>query len=89
MSKKGAGMAEEGKGSAPREFLVVALPEQAETGATLRLLGVAGTQSAAEKLLADLDPKTLGRVALLERKALYVRQPAVETVEVGDAIVKK
>ncbi len=81
-------MAEEAKKSTPREFLVVALPEPAEPGATLRLLGVVGTQSAGEKLVADLDAKTLGRVALLERKALYVRQPAVETLEVADAIGK-
>ena len=82
-------MAEEAKKSAPREFLVVSLPEPADAGTTLRLLVVAGTQSAAEKILADLDPRTLGRVAVLERKALYVRQPAVETVEVADAIAKK
>lgn len=80
-------MAEDAKG--PREFLVVALPEQADTGATLRLLGVAGTQSAAEKLIDELDPGTLGRVAVLERKVLYVRQPAVETVELADAISRK
>jgi hypothetical protein len=73
----------------PREFLVVALPDDADVGATLRLLGVAGTPSAAEKLIDELDPRTLGRVAVLERKSLFVRQPAVETVEVTDSIAKK
>jgi hypothetical protein len=73
----------------PREVLVVSLPDVAEIGATLRLLGVAGTPSAAEKLVDQLGPRTLGRVAVLERKSLFLRQPAVETVEVSEAIAKK
>lgn len=72
-----------------REFLVVAVPEKAEAGTTLRLLGVADTQAAAEKLVAGLDPGTLGRVAVLEKKGLYVRKPAVETQELADSIAKK
>ena len=72
-----------------REFLVVAVPERAEAGATLRLLGVAETQGAAEKLVAGLDPGTLGRVAVLERKGLFVRKPAVETQQVADSISRK
>lgn len=73
----------------PREFLVVAVPEKAEPGATLRLLGIAETQAAAEKLVAGLDPGTLGHVAVLERKGLFMRKPAVETREVSDSIAKK
>ena len=74
---------------AGREFLVVAVPDRAEVGATLRLLGVAETQAAADKLVGALDAGTLGRVAVLERKGLYVRKPAVETSELADAISKK
>jgi hypothetical protein len=72
-----------------REFLIVAVPEKAEAGTTLRLLGVSESQAAAEKLVAGLDPGTLGRVAVLERKRLFVRKPAVETQEVADAIARK
>jgi len=72
-----------------REFLIVQLPEQAEVGSTLRLLGLAGSQAAADKEVASLDPGMLGRVAVLERKALYVRRAAVETLEISEAIGKK
>jgi hypothetical protein len=72
-----------------REYLVVAVPEKAEAGATLKLLGVATTQAAAEKLVAELDSNTLGRVAVLERKGLFVRKPAVETQELTDVIIKR
>ena len=75
--------------SSAREFLVVAVPDKAEAGTTLRLLGVATTQAAAEKLVSELDPGTLGRVAVLERKGLFVRKPAVETQEVAESITKK
>lgn len=77
------------KSSEPREFLVVSLPENAEPGATMRLLGVARTQVAAEKVIQGLDPGTLGRIAVVERKALFNRQAAVETVAIEDAIVKR
>jgi hypothetical protein len=82
-------MTEETKANAPREFLLVALPDRAEAGATLRLLGVAGSLSEAEKRIDELDAGTLGRIAILERKALFVREPAVRTVTVTDAIGKK
>ena len=81
-------MAKATERSQRREFLVVALPESADTGATMRLLGVAGTQAAAEKLVEELSTGTTGRVAVLERKALFVRRPAIETVELDAAISK-
>lgn len=76
-----------GKGP-PREFLVVSLPSDAQVGATLRLLAVSGTQASAEKAVRLLDPGTLGRVAILERKSLYDRKPAVESTEINEAIAK-
>jgi hypothetical protein len=75
--------------SSPREFLVVAVPDRAEPGTTLKLLGIAETQAAAEKLVGGLDPGTLGKVAVLERKGLFMRKPAVETLEVPESISKK
>jgi hypothetical protein len=82
-------MTEESRGSAPKEFLLVAIPERAEAGATLRLLGVARSLADAEKQVDELDAGTLGRIAVLERKSLFVREPAVRTVAVTDAIGKK
>jgi hypothetical protein len=72
----------------PTEFLVVAIPEKADAGANLRLLGIAADQAAAEKMVNELDSGTLGRIAVLERKRLFVRRPAVQTTTVGDAIAK-
>lgn len=77
------------KSDPPKEFLVVSLPDDAGPGATLRLLAVTGTANAAQTEIGKLDSGTLGRVAVLERKALIVRRPAVENVEISDPISKK
>lgn len=77
------------KRSEPKEFLIVALPDNASVGATLRLLGFRQSLSAAEKAIAELDAGTLGRVAVLERKVLYVRRPAVENVAVAEPIASE
>ena len=82
-------MAEEPKGTAPREFLLVAIPDKADVGATLRLLGVARSLTDAEKQVDELDPSALGRIAVLERKSLFMREPAVRTLAVTDPIGKK
>lgn len=76
------------KRSEPREFVVVAFPDHVDKGATLRLLGVAATQAQAEKLIDGLDSGTLGRIAVLERKSLFVRRTAVETVAIIEAIAE-
>jgi hypothetical protein len=72
---------------ATREFLVVGIPENAEPGTNLRLLAVASTAAAAEQAVRELGAGTLGLVAILERKALYARRPAVENVEVDTPIM--
>lgn len=69
------------------EFLVVALPERAEPGATFRLLGSAKSASEAEKIVGALDASVLGRVAILERRSLFQRRPAVESVSLSEPIV--
>lgn len=71
---------------AAKEFLVVAIPDRAEAGATLRLLAVEASVEAAKRAVAKLDPGTLGRIAVLERRAMYRRQQAVENVEIDEAI---
>jgi hypothetical protein len=72
----------------PSEFLVVSLPDNADVGTTLRLLGILKSRAQAEKTVAELDPSTLGRVAILERKALFSRRQAVESVPLSDPIGK-
>jgi hypothetical protein len=73
----------------PKEFLIVSLPDDAQPGANLRLLGIANTKNAANAAVATLDSGTLGRVGVLERVALFVRRPAVENVEILEPISKK
>jgi hypothetical protein len=50
---------------------------------------VAKSLNDAEKQVDDLDPGTLGRIAVLERKSLFLREPAVRTLAVTDPIGKK
>jgi hypothetical protein len=69
------------------EFLVVSLPDNVAAGSTLRLLGAYKSRANAEKGLTELDPSVLGRVAVLERKALYSRRPAVESVPLEEPII--
>ena len=76
------------EGPEPSEFLVVSLPDAADVGSTLRLLGISKTRAQAEKSVSELDPSTLGRVAILERKALFSRRQAVESVPLSDPIGK-
>jgi hypothetical protein len=74
-------------GKSESEFLVVAVPDAVEPGTNLRLLTTASTMQAAEKALSELGAGTLGRVAILERKALYARRPAVENIAIDDSII--
>jgi hypothetical protein len=82
-------MAERAAGQPPAEFLIVSLPDSVEPGATLRLLRIEKGLAAAQRAIAALDTGALGRVAILERKVLYRRQPAVENVELAEPISKK
>lgn len=70
------------------EFLVVSLPDRVEPGATMRLLEIKPSLSAAKKAVEELEAGTLGRVTVLERKALYRRQPAVENIELSEPLSK-
>ncbi len=72
--------------TAKKEFLIVALPDTVETGVNLRLLGVESTQASAEKVLESLGAATLGRVAIVERKSVFIRRTAVESVEVDESV---
>jgi hypothetical protein len=70
----------------PAEFWVVAIPEDAGPGASLRLLDVKATAEAARKALTDLPSDITGRVAVLERSVLFVRELAVTTSETEAAV---
>lgn len=72
--------------AAAKEFLVVALPDTVEPGTNLRLLAIDSSLKAAESTVAGLGAGALGRVAVLERKALYARRPAVESIEIEEPI---
>lgn len=68
---------------------MVAIPDPAAPGASLRLLRVVSTMKQAEQAVADLDSATLGRVAIVQRIALYDRRPAVENVPSADPLTAK
>jgi hypothetical protein len=71
----------------PTEFWVIAVPEDAGPGTSLRLLDVKPTESDARKTVASLSSDITGRVAVLERSVLFVREMAV-TVSESEAAVK-
>jgi hypothetical protein len=73
-------------GGSSSEYLIVSVPESAQIGATLRLLAVASSSDDAEQAVAELDSGVTGRVAVLERTALFTRRVAVESVPVDDKI---
>lgn len=68
------------------EFLVVSIPDPAAPGASLRLLRVVNTREQAEVAVSDLDSSTLGRVAILQRIALYTRRPTVESLPTNESL---
>ena len=69
------------------EFLILSLPDKTEIGSNLRLLAVVANLAAARKALADLGSAQLGKVVIMERKALYVREAAVTSKEIDSTIM--
>jgi hypothetical protein len=70
----------------PVEFWIIAVPEDAAPGATLRLLDVAATEADAKKVAADLPSDITGRVVVLQRSVMFIREVAVTTTETEVAI---
>jgi hypothetical protein len=65
----------------PNEFWVVSVPDDAGTGATLRLLAVHPSDAEAKKAVQDLPSDVTGRVVVLSRTTMFVRAMAVTTTE--------
>jgi hypothetical protein len=65
----------------PNEFWVVSVPDNAGSGASLRLLAVHPTENEAKKAVEDLPSDVTGRVVVLSRTMMFVRAMAVTTTE--------
>jgi hypothetical protein len=65
----------------PNEFWVVSVPDDAASGASLRLLAVHSTDNEAKKAVANLPADITGRVVVLARTVMFVRAMAVTTTE--------
>ena len=69
------------------EFLVVSIPDKVEPGTTLRVISVLGSLVAAKKAVTEAPSGVTGRVAVLQRRALYDRRPTIESIELEAPIV--
>jgi hypothetical protein len=65
----------------PNEFWVVSVPDDATSGASLRLLAVHPSEDAATTAVANLPADVTGRVVVLARRVMFVRVMAVATNE--------
>lgn len=61
-------------------LLVVTVAEGLKLGGTLRVLAAADSEDEVQLKLEGLDNTVLGRVAVVEVKAVYERRPAVQNV---------
>jgi hypothetical protein len=71
------------------EFMVVALADDLRVGSSIRIIGVSETEADAKKLLEGLGDASTGRVAILEKKAVFSRRPAVVVTLSSENIVAK
>lgn len=71
----------------PMEFLVFDIGAGAKVGGSYSLLGVAETQAKAEELVRALPSASATKVAILQRKAVLTRKPAVELSPSSDRVV--
>ncbi len=69
------------------EFLVVALPARLEAGSMLQVIGLAPTIEEATQQVESLDATVLGRVAILEKRKLFIREQSIVSIETDDPIV--
>ena len=62
--------------------------EKSKVGDTLRVVGVASTLAGAQQLVHKAAGGNPQRLAIVERKFVYERKPAIEVVEISTSIVK-
>jgi len=65
---------------AKSEFLLLSIGEGARVGGTVRVVASASSEEDAQSKLEALEASVLGRVAVVEIKQLYDRQPAVQNI---------
>jgi len=65
---------------AKSEFLLLSIGEGARVGGTVRVVASAVSEEDAQSKLEQLEASVLGRVAVVEVKQLYERQPAVQNI---------
>jgi hypothetical protein len=70
------------------EFLILRIGTDPRIGSTLQLVGVSKTLAEAKKTVAQLTSSGAQRLAILEKKAVLERQPAITIKEVESNIVK-
>lgn len=71
-----------------QEYLVVALSGDMRIGSQLRILNVAESEEDARKKLEAVSDAGITRVAVLQKKGVYSRRPAVVVTPVSENIVK-
>ena len=71
------------------EFVVLNIgSDTAKIGASYTILGVAGSESEAMTLLETLPAATASKVAILEKKAVIKRIPAVKLEELNENMIQ-
>lgn len=70
------------------EYLVVALSGDIRIGSQLRILNVSENEEDARKKLEALSDAGVTRVAVLQKKRVYSRRPAVVVTPLSENIIK-
>jgi|SRR5688572_4366493 len=71
------------------EFLTVAMGEDLRVGSSIRIIGVSESEQEAKKSLESLTEGGTGRVAILEKKGVFERRPAVVVTPLKANIVRQ
>jgi len=69
------------------EYLVFDIGSGAKVGGSYALVGVEKSLKAAEALVKALPSASASKVAILERKAVLMRKPAIELHSVSERVV--
>lgn len=64
------------------EFLILWIRDSVRVAGSVKVVGVATSEAEAEGRLTELDAATTGRVAIVEVKKVFDRQPTIESVPV-------
>lgn len=72
---------------AATEYLVFDIGSGAKVGGSYSLVGSAGSLKGAEALVKSLPSATASKVAILERKAVFMRKPAIELQPMTERVV--